>query len=75
MALVRIDCKSEPAPGSVIPIAPTTSPVTIFGNQYCFCSSVPMCKIYGAAISEWQEIAVDNAQKPARADSSTNINE
>jgi alkylation response protein AidB-like acyl-CoA dehydrogenase len=37
----------------------------------CVDASVPMCKIYGAAISEWQEIAVDNAQKPARADSST----
>ena len=75
MALLRMDCKSEPAPGSVIPIAPTTSPLTIFGSQYCFCSSEPMFKIYGAAISEWHEIAVANAQKPARADSSTNISE
>ena len=61
MALVRMACKSEPAPGSVIPIAPTTSPDTILGSQYCFCSSVPMCKIYGAAISEWQEIPVESA--------------
>ncbi len=51
-ALVRMACKSDPAPGSVIPIAPTTSPLTIFGSQYCFCASEPICKIYGAAISE-----------------------
>ena len=40
-ALVRMPCTSEPAPGSVIARAPTASPVTIFGNQCCFCSSVP----------------------------------
>ena len=34
-------CRSEPAPGSVIAIAPTSSPVAMRGSQRCFCSSVP----------------------------------
>ena len=31
-ALARIDCRSEPAPGSVIAMAPTQSPLTMFGR-------------------------------------------
>ena len=41
IALVRIPCTSDPAPGSVIAKAPTTSPLAIRGNQCAFCSSVP----------------------------------
>ena len=42
-ATVRMFFRSLPAPGSVMPMAATTSPDTIFGSQYCFCSSVPQC--------------------------------
>ena len=34
-------CRSEPVPGSLIAMAPTSSPVTIAGSQRRFCSSVP----------------------------------
>ena len=40
-ALVRMPCRSEPAPGSVIAIAEISSPETSPGSQRCFCSSVP----------------------------------
>ncbi len=38
-AVVRIDCRSDPVPGSVIATAITISPLTIFGIQRFFCSS------------------------------------
>jgi hypothetical protein len=33
--------RSEPVPGSVIAIAPTSSPLAMPGSQRCFCSSLP----------------------------------
>ncbi len=41
IALVLTLCRSDPVPGSVIAIAPTSSPDASRGNQRCFCSSVP----------------------------------
>src|SRR5690554_409299 len=35
-ALVRMACRSLPAPGSVMAMAPTASPETIFGSHCCF---------------------------------------
>jgi hypothetical protein len=40
-ALVRTACRSLPAPGSLIAIAATSSPVAIFGSQRSFCASLP----------------------------------
>ena len=40
-ARVRIPCRSEPAEGSDIAIAPTSSPRAIGGSHRRFCSSVP----------------------------------
>ena len=40
-ARVLMACRSEPAPGSVMAIAPTSSPLAMRGSQRCFCSSVP----------------------------------
>ena len=39
-ALVRTACKSDPAPGSVMAIAPIASPLNMRGNQRCFSSSL-----------------------------------
>ncbi|MCY1251063.1 hypothetical protein D9M72_647780 [compost metagenome] len=41
VARVRTACRSEPVFGSVMAMAPTASPAIIFGNQACFCASVP----------------------------------
>ncbi|MNJ52374.1 hypothetical protein D3C77_477050 [compost metagenome] len=41
VARVRTACRSEPVLGSVMAMAPTASPAIIFGNQACFCASVP----------------------------------
>jgi hypothetical protein len=41
LAVVLMPCRSEPAPGSVMAMAPTSSPVHRRGSQRCFCSSVP----------------------------------
>jgi hypothetical protein len=38
-AEVRMPCRSDPAPGSVIAIAEIRSPETSPGSQRCFCSS------------------------------------
>ena len=40
-AAVRMPCRSLPAAGSVIAIAPINSPVAMGGSQRAFCSSVP----------------------------------
>ena len=40
-AVVRTAWRSEPVPGSVMAMAPTSSPVAIFGSQRRFCSSEP----------------------------------
>ncbi|MNF94354.1 hypothetical protein D3C84_770640 [compost metagenome] len=40
-ARVRTACRSEPVPGSVMATEQITSPEAIFGNQCCFCASVP----------------------------------
>ena len=40
-AAVRMPCRSLPAAGSVIAIAPIHSPVAMGGSQRAFCSSVP----------------------------------
>ncbi len=41
IAFVRMPCRSEPAPGSVMAIAPTYSPDASLGSQRCFCSCEP----------------------------------
>ena len=41
MAVVRMPCTSEPAPGSVIASAVTTSPLAIAGSHAPFCWSLP----------------------------------
>ena len=41
IALLLTFCRSEPVPGSVIAIAPTSSPLARRGSQFRFCSSVP----------------------------------
>ena len=40
-AVVRMDWRSEPAPGSLIAMALIRLPVTRSGNHFLFCSSVP----------------------------------
>ena len=40
-ARVRMPFRSDPAPGSVIAIAPISSPRAIRGSQRLFCSGVP----------------------------------
>jgi hypothetical protein len=40
-ARVFSPCRSEPAPGSVMPMAPISSPRAMRGRKRCFCSSVP----------------------------------
>ena len=40
IALVVIDARSEPIPGSVIATAVMSSPDTMPGSHRCFCSSV-----------------------------------
>ncbi|MCY1550323.1 hypothetical protein D9M68_865700 [compost metagenome] len=40
-ARVRIACRSEPVPGSVIASEQITSPEAIFGSHCCRCASVP----------------------------------
>jgi hypothetical protein len=44
-------CRSEPAPGSVIAIADTSSPDTSPGSHRCFCSSVASAEMYGTITS------------------------
>ena len=74
-ARVFIDCRSEPAPGSVMPMAPTASPETIFGSQVCFCSSLPRCRMYGATMSECTERFEARPLKPMREASSTTMDD
>ena len=52
-AVVFRFARSEPPPGSVIPIAVSSSPVQNAGSQRCFCSSVVRCTRYGATMSAW----------------------
>ncbi len=40
-AVVRSAWRSDPAPGSVMAIAPTISPLASLSSHRCFCSSVP----------------------------------
>ncbi|MNZ66505.1 hypothetical protein D3C78_847310 [compost metagenome] len=40
IALVLMFCRSEPTLGSDMAMAPTNSPLAIFGNQRIFCSSL-----------------------------------
>ena len=42
---VRTASKSEPVPGSVMAMAPISSPVARRGSQRFFCSSVPWCRM------------------------------
>ena len=50
--MVLSEATSEPAPGSVIPSAPISSPLIAGTSQRCFCSSVPNFQIGGVAISD-----------------------
>ena len=61
---------SEPAPGSVMPSAPITSP-RIPGTRYrCFCSSVPNFQIGGVAMLMWAPSPAAVPPEPTRAISS-----
>ena len=53
LAVVFRPWRSEPASGSVMPIAVIISPLQNFGSQRCFCSSVVRRVRYGAQTSEW----------------------
>ena len=44
-ARVLIPCRSEPAPGSDMAMAPITSPRAILGSHSRFCSSEPYLRI------------------------------
>ena len=41
MAVVLTPCRSDPVPGSVMAMAPTSSPDCSRGSQRAFCSAVP----------------------------------
>ncbi len=70
--MVLSEATSEPAPGSVIPRAPTSSPLIAGTSQRCFCSSVPNFQIGGVAISAWAPIpAATPPLAPERESSST----
>ena len=65
--MVRSEATSEPAPGSVIPRAPISSPLIPGTSQRCFCSSVPNFQIGGVAISAWAPEPRGDAAAAARA--------
>ena len=44
--------KSDPASGSVIPMAPIHSPDTILGRYFCLASSVAYFRMYVEIMSE-----------------------
>ncbi len=52
-AVVLSAARSEPPPGSVMPIARRISPETMPGSQRSFCSCVPRATMYGAVMSVW----------------------
>ncbi len=45
--------RSEPADGSVMPIAATASPAAMRGSHCCFCSSDARSTTYGVTMSKW----------------------
>ena len=67
-AWVRMPCRSEPVPGSVIAIAVISSPLQKPGSQRRFCSSLASEVRYGPMMSLCSPIASPEA--PARANSS-----
>ena len=62
MALVDIDARSDPMPGSVIAIAVTSSPLHTPGSQRARCSSVVSDRRYGRQMSLCSEMP-----RPGRA--------
>jgi hypothetical protein len=72
-AFIFMAWRSEPAPGSVMAMAPTASPVTIFGSQRSFCAVEPRCMMYGATMSLCTETFDASAPNPRRDISSTTI--
>ncbi|MCY1231747.1 hypothetical protein D9M72_442070 [compost metagenome] len=72
-ALVRIDFRSEPVPGSVMAMAMMVSPRQILGSQRCFCSSVPKRTMYGAVMSECTDRL--KPETPERCSSSASTQE
>lgn len=58
LAVVSRLCRSLPAAGSVIAIAPMNSPEMSFGKYFDFCSSDPYFAIYGSTISLQRTIYV-----------------
>ena len=68
--MVTVPPASEPAPGSVSPKAPSTSPVHSFGSHWAFCSSVPKRKI-GIAPSDTPASSVIATDESTRASSSS----
>ncbi len=51
LAVVRICCRSEPVPGSVIAMAPISSPRAMPGSQRTFCASVPYSATWCATMA------------------------
>ncbi len=71
-AVVRVPPASEPAPGSVRPNAPRTSPAHSRGSHSRFCSSVPK-RWTGMAPSETPASRVMATEESTRASSSRAI--
>ena len=69
--MVRSEATSDPAPGSVIPSAPTNSPLMPGTSQRCFCSSVPNFQIGGIAISAWAPSPAATPPLPPERESSS----
>ena len=51
-AVDLMPARSEPADGSVMPIAATASPAAMAGSHCCFASSVPRRTMYGVVMSK-----------------------
>ena len=47
VALARTEARSEPASGSLMPIAKHSSPRAMRGRKYRFCSAVPLAAMFG----------------------------
>ena len=60
---------SEPVLASVKPQAPIHSAVANFGNQFCFCSSLPKAKIWPVHKELWA--ASDSPIEPQTRETST----
>ena len=74
-ARVLIPATSEPASGSVIPIARIALPWIAGTTHSCFCSSVPNARIGGIAMSVWTASPIASPPQWAWAISSASTSE